>query len=87
MAKAKRATDSTILIECPGCKSDHGIDARWTFNNDFNKPTFVPSLHVHYKLIKGEYCCHSFVTDGKIQFLSDTTHWLSGQTVDLPDYL
>ena len=30
--------------------------------------------------------CHSFVTDGKIQFLSDCTHALAGQTVDLPDW-
>ncbi len=30
--------------------------------------------------------CHSFVTDGRIQFLSDSTHKLSGQTVDLPDW-
>lgn len=30
--------------------------------------------------------CHSFVTDGKIQFLSDSTHDLAGQTVDLPDW-
>jgi hypothetical protein len=28
--------------------------------------------------------CHSFVTDGKIQFLSDCSHELAGQTVDLP---
>ena len=30
-------------------------------------------------------CCHSFVTDGRIQFLGDCTHSLAGQTVDLPD--
>lgn len=30
--------------------------------------------------------CHSFVTDGRIQFLSDCTHHLAGQTVDLPDF-
>lgn len=30
--------------------------------------------------------CHSFVTDGRIQFLSDCTHHLAGQTVDLPDW-
>jgi hypothetical protein len=30
--------------------------------------------------------CHSFVKDGKIQFLSDSTHKLSGQTVDIPDW-
>jgi hypothetical protein len=30
--------------------------------------------------------CHSFVTDGKIQFLSDCTHELAGQTVELPEW-
>jgi hypothetical protein len=29
--------------------------------------------------------CHSFVTDGHIQFLGDCTHKLAGQTVDLPE--
>lgn len=29
--------------------------------------------------------CHSFVTDGQIQFLGDCTHPLAGQTVPLPD--
>ncbi len=31
------------------------------------------------------YLCHSFVTDGRIQFLSDSSHALSGQTVDLSE--
>ena len=30
--------------------------------------------------------CHSFVTDGRIQFLSDCTHSLVGQTVELPNF-
>ena len=30
--------------------------------------------------------CHSFVRDGKIQFLADCTHALAGQTVALPDF-
>jgi hypothetical protein len=29
--------------------------------------------------------CHSFITDGKIQFLSDCAHSLAGQTVELPE--
>jgi hypothetical protein len=33
-----------------------------------------------------EATCHSFVTDGRIQFLGDSTHHLAGQTVDLPDW-
>lgn len=28
--------------------------------------------------------CHSFVVDGNIQFLTDCTHELAGQTVPLP---
>lgn len=31
----------------------------------------------------GCYVCHSFVTDGSIQFLPDCTHELAGQTVPL----
>lgn len=32
------------------------------------------------------YICHSFVTDGMIQFLGDCTHKLAGQTVPLLDF-
>jgi hypothetical protein len=39
-------------------------------------------------LPKGVGCsvCHSFVTDGRIQFLGDCTHALAGQTVDIPEW-
>lgn len=30
-------------------------------------------------------CCHSFVTDGRIQYLGDCSHALAGQTIELPD--
>lgn len=30
--------------------------------------------------------CHSFVTDGQIQFLDDCTHALAGKTVPLPEW-
>lgn len=30
--------------------------------------------------------CHSFITDGRIQFLGDCTHALAGQTVNIPDF-
>lgn len=29
--------------------------------------------------------CHSFINAGQIQFLSDSTHHLAGQTVELPE--
>ncbi|MCK5132686.1 MAG: hypothetical protein KAR40_11110 [Candidatus Sabulitectum sp.] len=73
---------------CPGCERMHEVavnspfpnGAQWAYNNDPEKPTFSPSLH-----IKGEAsCCHSFVREGNIEFLSDCTHKLAGQTVALP---
>jgi len=32
-----------------------------------------------------EYVCHSYVRNGRIEFLNDCTHSLKGQTVDLPE--
>lgn len=73
------------------------IEARqngtWTFNGDFDKPTIRASVLTRsYRKNHdtGKYDieidrCHSFITDGKIQFLSDCHHELAGQTVELPE--
>lgn len=37
-------------------------------------------------LEKRSSVCHSFIREGKIQYLSDCTHSLRGQTIDLPEY-
>jgi len=69
--------------------------AIWSFNGNMDKPTFKPSLLIR----TGSFACpgfedppelppsvcHSFITDGLIQFLTDCTHSLKGQTVELPD--
>jgi len=68
---------------CPGCDQAHAPNERWTYNGDPDRPTFTPSI-----LVTGGsrgLVCHSFVTDGRIQFLGDCTHALAGETVDLPD--
>lgn len=58
----------------------------WTFNGDIHRPTIAPSILVRgHRDEVGNFICHSFVTDGKIQFLSDCTHELAGQTIELPD--
>lgn len=38
-------------------------------------------------LPKGVGCgiCHTFITDGMVQFLGDCTHQFAGQTLPLPD--
>ncbi len=70
----------------------------WGFNGSFDRPTFTPSILVRWKdwdldaetdearaASVRPMVCHSFVTDGRIQFLSDCTHPLAGTTVDLPE--
>jgi hypothetical protein len=100
---------SRLAFWFPGCKSSHhvkviddGQSPLWTFNGDYDRPTFSPSIlvtgaktvHDENGEWTGEWerdaagktipsVCHSFVRDGKIQFLSDCTHSLAGQTVDL----
>jgi len=83
-------------FSCPGCKDVHQIDERWSFNGNEEKPTFTPSLLVTYPANpdaseefaewRQERRCHSFVTDGRIQFLEDSTHDLAGQTVELKEF-
>ena len=78
-----------------------GSGARWSWNGNVNKPTFTPSILVqddHWVPPASQEnpkpgpqtlvndVCHSFVTDGRIQFLGDCTHALAGQTVDIPDW-
>jgi hypothetical protein len=86
--------DHGRAFRCPGCRDTHRIPVagpkRWTFNESMVAPTFWPSILVRYE---GEddgkrvvEICHSFVTDGRIEFLKDCTHALNGQTVELPDW-
>lgn len=70
----------------------------WGVNGDIDKPTFSPSLlTVHYMGMvpadenkshyKGqrELRCHSFIRNGRIEYLQDCDHGLAGQTVEMVD--
>jgi len=82
-ARAMQFSDgSGVLIFCPGCEAGHKFDSRWNFNGSLVLPTFTPSYLVQDG--SNGTRCHSYITNGKIQFLPDSTHKLSGQTVDLP---
>ncbi len=74
-------------IYCPACQRMHGLRLEphpqaWNFNEDYDKPTFSPSLLVKVYTPE-EIICHSFIKDGMIQFLSDCTHNMAGKTVEL----
>lgn len=100
-----RRSYSRVNYFCPGCQRIHSLnvydqhaESNWTFNEDYEKPTFTPSVMTRGGKIgtdgaimrddEGfpiEVVCHSYVTDGNIQFLPDSTHELAGQTVPVPD--
>lgn len=89
MVNKARLNGTSLMFECPGCKHLHVVKIdQWTWNNNLELPTITPSILVSWDWRtrgKIEPYCHSFVTDGKIQFLGDCKHELVGQTVDLPD--
>ncbi len=80
------------MIFCPACKCGHlfyngkqrGNDTAWSFDGNVENPTFSPSMLVYESNCHPR--CHSFVRNGQIQFLSDCTHELKGQTVPLEDF-
>lgn len=97
MEKVHFYAPGLLAFTCPGCGYDHavGVNGRkvpgedgtmneWQWNQSMTKPTFMPSL----LLFKSDpkLRCHSYVKDGKIQFLDDCHHSLKGQTIDLPDW-
>jgi hypothetical protein len=90
-AKLWMNEDTGYTLFCPGCKSPHAVSVKgayaWGYNSNPDHPTFTPSVGVNLdKGNPGAMRCHSFVTDGRIQFLSDSEHSLAGQTVDLPGW-
>lgn len=88
--KLHRFSPTMLVFHCPGCECGHFFQTghptgpNWDWNGDMDKVTIHPSLRVN----GGDpaSCCHSFITNGKIQFLNDSFHKLKGQTVEIPDW-
>lgn len=64
----------SILVRSGHHIPEHKGPCWCTFDWGGRKPSFECKI------------CHSFVTDGKIQFLGDCSHALAGQTVELPEW-
>lgn len=59
--------------------------SNWTWNGSVDSPTVRPSVLTRGGDVDGEHVCHSWINDGRVQFLGDSSHALAGQTVDLLD--
>lgn len=61
------------------------------YANSFDGKNCWCTYYKEHKYTENEHIfkctiCHSFIREGKIQFLNDCTHKLKGQTVDLPEF-
>jgi len=90
-----------LTFWCPGChdahtcrvRSEGGTRPSWDWDGNRDWPTLAPSVlcrtnnpdHPGYQADQGSSTCHLFLKAGQLQFLTDCTHQLAGQTVPLPD--
>lgn len=86
-----RQTEYYYEIQCPACGPHlipHKGNVTWDFNEDFDKPTFSPSVRHKgtYGIQEVPWCCHYIITDGFINFCGDCTHELAGKSFELKDY-
>lgn len=77
--KARPTFTPSILVTCDHMSEAGRQRARDFYAQHGRYPTHDENPYDTHDV------CHSFVTDGRIQFLGDCTHALKGQTIDLPE--
>ena len=80
--------EERLWMFCPGCNEPHSValngQCKWDWNGSIESPTISPSILVTQP--PTDYRCHSFVREGRWQFLDDCNHALKGTTVEIPEY-
>lgn len=75
---------------CPGCGCTHWVptagERAWQWNGSMELPILSPSIlrHGFHEELGHQIICHSFVRNGRIEYLGDCEHELAGTSVDLP---
>jgi hypothetical protein len=78
-------TPSRVSFWCPGCNRSHTLAIApaphpWDFNGNTERPTFTPSVKETSYHSGSPLICHSWVADGQIEFLEDSSgHTLRGK--------
>ncbi|MBE7172344.1 MAG: hypothetical protein INR73_17285 [Williamsia sp.] len=79
-----------FVFYCPGCQANHVINTNpkngrphHTLSGSCYKPTIRASVLSAGKRELNTPHCHSMITDGFISFFHDSSHFLSGRTVEL----
>lgn len=78
---------------CPGCRMSHELNLgpdkpNWQWDGNAEAPTLHPSVNINMAatVTSKSFVCHSWVRNGMIEFLNDSTHALAGKTVPLVEF-
>lgn len=80
--KVRKLSDGTLYWHCVACGCGHGANSTWTFNGVYESPTFAPSFLATFG---DDRRCHTFIRNGKIEYLTDCTHEFAGKVIDMVD--
>lgn len=83
-----------LMFICPGCGNDlHMLPVNtdvktpvWQWDGDLEAPTITPSILTQWgNETSGIHICHSFLTQGIFNYLSNCTHSFANQQIPIPD--
>ena len=98
ISKIYELTDGTkyLIYRCPACNQLEYIPYQggtehkgpvWKFNGNLESPSLQPSVRHFVPDEKGrvkETICHYYLTNGHINYCTDSPHAFRGQTVPIP---
>ena len=77
-----RSSSDGLFHYCQACDRLHILPSSWSFNGDYEKPTFSPSFK-HSWGKNFQKICHYTITDGNIYYCGDCTHEFVGTTMQM----
>lgn len=88
---AQSSIERRLVFWCPGCEEVHTVPITgpraWAYDADKVAPTLAPSIKVTTENVNAPArICHSFLRRGILEFLSDCTHKLAGQSAAVPEW-
>lgn len=74
-----------IPVILHGSRDKHERSPVWSWNGDTERPTLKPSILTWTEDAGKKLVCHTWVNDGMVQYLPDSTHEFAGTTRPLLD--
>ena len=89
MKLLQNLVEEVVAFWCPGCECYHRVTHNWSIVTDpmiTIRPSVLTTCDGYYDGTNyKDLRCHLFITNSRIEYLSDCKHKLAGQTVDMID--